>query len=177
MATVGLDRPVVAEDTEKMPVVLAVDNSNLAFRVVEFAGKHFNRAEYSLILLHVLPKAYPMPYGSAAAAAFEYEASDANNELEPEAAERFLHWKLIPALQRAAPEAKRQNFVIQADSDSSKELGAHINKFADETKAAMIVMANHSKTSLTEFFLGSVTSYCVQHATQPVVILHGSRLS
>mmetsp|Transcript_355 Transcript_355/g.944 ORF Transcript_355/g.944 Transcript_355/m.944 type:complete len:430 (-) Transcript_355:66-1355(-) len=43
---------------------------------------------------------------------------------------------------------------------------------AEEVDAAAVVMASHGKSSLAEFFLGSITNFCTHHCTQPVVVLH-----
>lgn len=39
---------------------------------------------------------------------------------------------------------------------------------AEEVDAAAVVMASHGKSSLAEFFLGSITNFCTHHCTQPV---------
>lgn len=51
-------------------------------------------------------------------------------------------------------------------------LGACICSRAKQLGACTVVMAKHPKGAVVEFFVGSVTSYCVHHATCPVVVLH-----
>ncbi|MEW5306031.1 MAG: hypothetical protein WDW38_009970 [Sanguina aurantia] len=51
-------------------------------------------------------------------------------------------------------------------------LGACICSRAEQLGACTVVMAKHPKGAVVEFFVGSVTSYCVHHATCPVVVLH-----
>lgn len=55
------------------------------------------------------------------------------------------------------------------DTDS---IGNVLCKKAQELKAVAIVMASHSKTSLQQFFLGSVTDYCTHHCSLPVLVVH-----
>jgi nucleotide-binding universal stress UspA family protein len=35
-----------------------------------------------------------------------------------------------------------------------------------------VVLAKHNRGKIKEFFVGSVTSYCVKHCKSPVVVLH-----
>jgi len=44
-------------------------------------------------------------------------------------------------------------------------------KFAKQHNAAQLVMERTSKNFLSEFFLGSVASYCASHSPVPLVIL------
>lgn len=36
----------------------------------------------------------------------------------------------------------------------------------------MLVIASQAKSGLSEFFLGSVASYCTHHCDSPVLVLH-----
>jgi len=56
--------------------------------------------------------------------------------------------------------------------DTPQMVGDVIVGKAEEVNAAAVVMASHNKSSLAEFFLGSITNFCTHHCTKPVVVLH-----
>ena len=54
------------------------------------------------------------------------------------------------------------------DSDS---IGQVLCRKAEMVGAAALIMASQSKSKLQEFFLGSVTNYCMQHSRKPVLVV------
>jgi nucleotide-binding universal stress UspA family protein len=125
----------------------------------------------------VLPSSEPNLLVSAVAQAavcsadFSPEANQARADKRQEEAQTFLQTKVLLPLQQALPNKRCEAVVLQAEGDSSKRIGQRIIKYAVDHGAAMVVMASHSKKPITEFFLGSVTSYCAHHSKSPVVIL------
>jgi len=61
--------------------------------------------------------------------------------------------------------------IVKYETDC-ESVGAMLCKKAEDLKAAVTVVAKHDKTMAQQFFLGSVSNYCVQHAKQPVVVHH-----
>jgi len=159
--------------TQLHKVVLAVDNSEITLdKVVSFAAQHYKYPEYQIDVVHVLPAFEPIPLGSAAAAVFSTGTNQAEANTRGEDIKTFLRTKVIPALQKVLPNKKVEAIVVHAEGDSSKKIGQRVIKYAVDHEATMLVMASHSKKPLTEFWLGSVTSYCAHHSKTPVVILH-----
>ncbi len=62
-----------------------------------------------------------------------------------------------------------QAVVVQSEGDSSKKIGQRAIKYAVDHKAAMLVLASHSKKPLTEFWLGyAAVAFCITVVcTQP----------
>lgn len=55
------------------------------------------------------------------------------------------------------------------DTDS---IGNVVCKKAEDLEVISVIMASHSKSKLTEFFLGSVTNYCTHHCKKPILVVH-----
>jgi len=51
-------------------------------------------------------------------------------------------------------------------------VGDTVNSVAKELDAAMVVVASHRKSALTEFLMGSISNFLVHHAERPVLVLH-----
>jgi len=76
-------------------------------------------------------------------------------------------WALArPAVAEPAEEGEREGATAdrlraqgEVDTDS---IGNVICRKAREVDAAAVVMASHTRSKLTEFFLGSVTNYCTR---------------
>lgn len=48
---------------------------------------------------------------------------------------------------------------------------------AEKLDAAALVVCGHSKGTVAEWLLGSVSDFAAHHATVPVVVLHGSQFA
>jgi hypothetical protein len=59
----------------------------------------------------------------------------------------------------------------EIDTDSIGEL---VCRKAAQLGAAAVVLARHDRGRVKEFFLGSVSNYCIHHCRQPVVVHHRS---
>lgn len=61
--------------------------------------------------------------------------------------------------------------LLQSEVDT-ESIGHVLCKKAHELKACAVVMASHSRTSLQQFFLGSVTDFLTRHCSLPVLVVH-----
>ena len=59
--------------------------------------------------------------------------------------------------------------VVAYETDNSS-IGEIICERATDTDAAAVIMASHGKGRVREFFIGSVTNYCLHRCKKPVVI-------
>ena len=64
---------------------------------------------------------------------------------------------------------KLEMLHYSTDNDS---IGSMVCKRAEQLNAAAVVMARHNRGRLSEFFLGSVTSYCLHNLRAPLIIMH-----
>ena len=61
--------------------------------------------------------------------------------------------------------------VVYVPENTAHAIGKALCRFAKQHNAAQLVMERTSKNFLSEFFLGSVASYCASHSPVPLVIL------
>lgn len=54
---------------------------------------------------------------------------------------------------------------------AAASIGHNICKKAEEVDAACVIMASHNRGSIHEFFLGSVTSYCLHNSKRPLLVI------
>jgi nucleotide-binding universal stress UspA family protein len=83
-------------------------------------------------------------------------------------------------LKRLEPLLAANNISFQIDvitdygSDPLQGVAAAVVATAEQMNAAALVVCGHSKGTLAEWILGSVSDYAAHHAAVPVVVLHGS---
>eukprot|EP00798_Chlamydomonas_sp_ICE-L_P004764 gene4764-34515_t len=64
-------------------------------------------------------------------------------------------------------------FVIEIGQASTEtdSIGRVICRRAERLGASCVVLAKHNRGAIKEFFLGSVTSYCLHHCKMPMLII------
>eukprot|EP00951_Prasinocladus_malaysianus_P028112 scaffold255039_cov47-Prasinocladus_malaysianus.AAC.1 len=55
------------------------------------------------------------------------------------------------------------------DFETPQMIGDIIISKAEEVNAAAVVMAAHSKSPLMEFFMGSISNFCIHHCSRPLI--------
>jgi len=86
----------------------------------------------------------------------------------------FLVDTIMPKFDGLATEGGEQPVqatVIYVPENTAHAIGKALCKFAKNHQATQLVMERTSKNFLSEFFLGSVASYCASHCPVPLVIL------
>ncbi|BDA43893.1 hypothetical protein COCOBI_05-0760 [Coccomyxa sp. Obi] len=61
--------------------------------------------------------------------------------------------------------------VATVESDSSSDIGVAICTYTEKTKADALILMRQNKSTISRFFLGSVTKYCAIHSPVPVIIV------
>jgi hypothetical protein len=56
-------------------------------------------------------------------------------------------------------------------------VAAAVVSTAERLNAAALVLCGHSKGTMAEWLLGSVSDFAAHHAAVPVVVLHGSQFA
>jgi hypothetical protein len=75
--------------------------------------------------------------------------------------------KIYPTLKAAGVDFTAEVVAYETDTSSVGEI---ICERAIDTDAAAVIMASHGKGRIHEFFVGSVTNYCLHRCKKPVVI-------
>ncbi|DBB10809.1 TPA: hypothetical protein ACH3X3_007288 [Trebouxia sp. C0006] len=84
----------------------------------------------------------------------------------------FLVDTILPKFDTLASQGTAVNAtVVYVPENTAHAIGKALCKFAKQHNAAQLVMERTSKNFLSEFFLGSVASYCASHSPVPLVIL------
>lgn len=87
----------------------------------------------------------------------------------------FLTEKILPRFEALTKSSGKlqpvKTTVIYVPDTTPHGIGKAICTYAKNNSAEALVMERTSKNTLTEFFLGSVASYCANHCPVPLVIL------
>lgn len=151
-------------------LLVAVDDSDQSRAAFKWALKELYKPGDEMHMVHVVPRmqfspAYGIPpvdfYPVADAGSYEAVISNA----EKMVSERYLQDL------GDYPELKPTVHIVKSEVDTDS-VGHVLCKKAEELDAVCLVLASHSKGKIAEFFLGSVTQFCVHHSTKPVAIVH-----
>jgi len=147
------------------------DDSDSSSRAFEWMLKSLYRDGDEVHLLHVIPRIkFQASYGVPAVDYVPQIDRDKYEALVRKAEEfivrRFL--SRFPADSKTTPIVH----VIKSETDT-ESVGHIICQKAQDIKATIVVMANHNKNAVTEFFMGSVSQYVMHHCRKPVLVTRG----
>jgi len=144
-------------------ILVAVDGSEIGHRALEEALDIARAMEASMHVVHVVQTGtYPTLF---------------LNELEPP---DIAQQALLDSLDREANE-----FLADAEREAAAagvritvhkrwgHPGAEITALAQELGADLTVVGSHGRGRIDRFFLGSVSSYIVDHAASTVLVVRG----
>lgn len=150
-------------------LLIAVDDSDESVAAFNWAMKELYRSGDEVHMCHVVPRmqfsaAYGIPpvdfYPIADATSYEAVI----NKAEKMVSDRFL------SNLGAYPELRPVVHIVKSEVDTDS-VGHVLCKKAEELDVFCVVMASHNKGKLAEFFLGSVTQFCVHHSKKPVAVV------
>jgi len=154
-------------------IVIAVKNSKVTDKVVQYALKHFGGRGYEFHLVNVVTPIHQlnaMPASGAAAGLARASPSTLTPQEQVLCAQRFLIEEVAPKMGMSNNAVK--SMVLQSASGGSEAIGAAIDDYARDVGAMMVLMTRHAKPLLQEMFTGSVTVSCVKKCTVPLTIVH-----
>ncbi|GAX83927.1 hypothetical protein CEUSTIGMA_g11351.t1 [Chlamydomonas eustigma] len=149
-------------------IVFPVDDSDDSQRSFDWLVANLFKETDEIHLIHVIPRlAYATTY---VAAAVDFNPGIDRNKYEATVhkVEEFIVKRF---LSRYPESSKTTPFVhiIKSETDSGS-IGHVICSKAEELHAACVVMGNHVKGPVREFFMGSVSNYIMKHCKLPVLI-------
>lgn len=151
-------------------LLISVDNSDASEAAVKWAMNNLYQQGDEIHLIHVIPRLQlAATYGAPPVDFLPYQDPTAYEQLI-KAAEDFIAKRALTHVGDITPHPVVHIVKYEIDTDS---IGNVVCKKADELEAAVTVLARHTKSRLQEFFLGSVTSYCVHHSKRPVLVHSG----
>ncbi|CAL8469882.1 g9424 [Coccomyxa elongata] len=150
-------------------LVIALDNSKECLKALDFALEHFPIG-YTYHLVHLQPRPVAYPY-VASPLAFEisYLNMQAIDKETITSSSKFLDDVFASKAKSAGADVFA--VVVSVDSDSSSDIGAAICTYTEKTKANALILMRQNKSTISRFFLGSVTKYCAIHSPVPVIIV------
>ncbi|KAI3425264.1 hypothetical protein D9Q98_009032 [Chlorella vulgaris] len=148
-------------------LLISVDNSDSSEAAVEWTMKNMYQEGDEVHLIHVIPRLQlAQQYGAPPVDFLPYQDPKAYEQLI-KTSENFIAKRALTHVGNITPQPVVHIVKYEIDTDS---IGNVICKKSDELEAAVTVLARHSKSRLQEFFLGSVTSFCVHHCKRPVLV-------
>ena len=130
--------------------------------------ENFARKGDQINLIHVIPKRYTVP-AYYAFDEFVPEVPDPEQEAEwREDANRYVRKRLYTVLD--ANEDVTYTSEVVAYETSNESVGEIICERANDVDACAVIMASHGKGRFREFFIGSVTNYCLHRCKKPVIV-------
>lgn len=159
-------------------IVVAVDSSEDSQHALQWTARELYRPGDVLHVLHCIPHLavpggmYAVPDGRLAMV--NVDALLANDEqfmlAESQAVQGMCARAFPPEEEIAhAVDIVREDPLGSGDKGRVAEA---ICRKADDLQAAVVVIASHQKSSLSEFVLGSVAAHCTTHSSRPVLVLH-----
>lgn len=152
-------------------LLLAVQDSDVSERVLEWTVQELYREGDELHLFTVIPSPQPQVVGG-------FGAMDSIVTVDPDPTEdlkhiaeakEFMKTRFVAKLASRKIPYKVEIIHYLVDNDS---IGDAICKRADALGAAAVIMAKHQRGAVSQFFLGSVSRYTTTHCKQPVIVLH-----
>lgn len=154
-------------------LVICVDDSDASEDAVKWTLCNICKDGDELHFLHVIPR-FHLQLGGVSPADFLPHHDDEMYEELIKKSETFIARRFLIHVDQMAAAASSPPPVIhiikfETDSDS---IGTALCKKAEELNAAVLVVARHDKSKLQQFFLGSVSSFCLEHSKRPVLVHH-----
>mmetsp|Transcript_25221 Transcript_25221/g.54824 ORF Transcript_25221/g.54824 Transcript_25221/m.54824 type:complete len:162 (+) Transcript_25221:155-640(+) len=150
-------------------LVFPVDDSDDSQKAFEWVITNFFKDNDEVHLIHVIPRtAYAATY-AVPAVDFTPGIDRDKYEKAVRTAEEFIVKRFlsrIPINCQSTPIVH----VIKSETDS-ESVGHIICQKAFDLNATAVVMGNHNKGPVREFFMGSVSQYITHHCKRPVIII------
>eukprot|EP01024_Parvocaulis_polyphysoides_P023193 TRINITY_DN21442_c0_g1_i2.p4 TRINITY_DN21442_c0_g1~~TRINITY_DN21442_c0_g1_i2.p4 ORF type:complete len:156 (-),score=19.39 TRINITY_DN21442_c0_g1_i2:441-908(-) len=150
-------------------VVIPVDNTVESERACRWAVDNLYRVNDEVHLLHVIPRMQVAAVYGAPPIDFLPNQDPQAYEKLIQNAERFITNRFVVMFENISVQPIVHIIKSEVDTDS---IGDVVCKKAEELEACAVVMAKHQKSKVMEFFLGSVTNYCMHRCRRPVVVVH-----
>lgn len=149
---------------------ICVDDSDASEDAVKWTMGNVFKDGDEVHILHVIPRfQLSSTYGAPPADFLPHSDPEAYEHMI-KTAEGFIARRVLRHMEAAtAPPPVAHIIKFETDADS---IGTVLCKKAEELKAAVLVVARHNKSKLQQFFLGSVSGFCIQNSKRPVLVHH-----
>jgi nucleotide-binding universal stress UspA family protein len=142
-------------------ILLPTDFSNLSLSAASYAVDIAKQYNAKIHLLYVLEKTPPI---------LAIRSLDLSEEKIIKSLEEEAKKSLEKAAEKVKKNLKGGDFDLEAVLRKGLDY-IEINKYAEEKKIDLIVIATHGRTGLLHTFLGSVAEKVIRYAKQPVLVI------
>ncbi|WIA13620.1 hypothetical protein OEZ86_006880 [Tetradesmus obliquus] len=150
-------------------ILLTVDESPSSDKVFEYTVKNLYRQGDVVHILHVIAPSRRLVVTPDMGLEGVIEDDEETKRKVEEHAQEFIRERFEKRLETLRIPYQVDIVRGCVDNDS---IGALVCRRAEGIDAVAVVMAKHSRGTIKEFFIGSVTNYACHHCKQPVLVLH-----
>ena len=152
---------------------MAIDDSQVSLRALEWAAKNLLRKGDEVHLLHVLPSAVPPPAGMAARGSLLYSAlpDPQMARAAEDSAEAFIASDFLPTLERHAGAGVTPTVELLRPA-TYETLAEVLVRRSQELGGRVLVVGAHRKGLVGEVLEGSTAKSIASVAEIPLVVIH-----
>uniref|UniRef100_A0A7S1SI72 UspA domain-containing protein n=1 Tax=Tetraselmis chuii TaxID=63592 RepID=A0A7S1SI72_9CHLO len=148
-------------------LVVGVSGDDTSVAACEWVVEHVYRPGDELHLIHIVPRSDPSQGPIVAPGDLVARRNPSEYDHAVEGAEKFIAQRLLPVLAVLTTDPVVHLIKSEMDTDS---IGGVLCRKADGLGAALLLVSSHTKSKVTEFFVGSVCSYCTHNSKVPVIV-------
>ncbi|KAL6770182.1 hypothetical protein ACKKBG_A33920 [Auxenochlorella protothecoides x Auxenochlorella symbiontica] len=148
-------------------VLLAVDDSDACEGAVKFTVEQMHQGGDEYHVVHVIPRLQLSSQYGAPSIDFLPQQDSTAYEALLQRAQDFLAARVVTHLGDVDPPPMLHLIKSETDTDS---IGAVICRKAEELGAGLVVLSARQNSRLHDFFVGSVSGYCLEHCAAPLLI-------
>ncbi|MEW5306820.1 MAG: hypothetical protein WDW36_009258 [Sanguina aurantia] len=155
-------------------LLLPVEDSEDSQRAFDFMLKNIYREGDEIHLLNVIPRIQFAATMGVPAVDFTPQINREAYESVVQTSETFIVKRFLSRLPEAI-ETTPIVHIIKSEVDT-ESLGHIVCEKAEELKATLVIMGNHGKGKVAEFFRGSVSQYVAHTCKRPFLLVRGGPL-
>jgi nucleotide-binding universal stress UspA family protein len=147
-------------------ILVCLDGSELAEKVLPYAVEEALRFDSELVLFRVISEAYLISLALPGIPGTPINAvSTENRELEEEKIAREYLKSLAEKLQA------EKNLQVSYDS-AIGSAGTTIIEYCEKQKIELVALATHGRSGPGRVILGSVADHVIRHSSLPIMLIH-----
>jgi nucleotide-binding universal stress UspA family protein len=152
-------------------LLLCVDDSEASEDAVKWTLDNICKDGDELHFVHVIPRFHLQLDGVPPADFLAHHDTQMYEEMIKKAESFIARRFLVHVDEMAEAASPPVVHIIKFETDSDS-IGTVLCKKAEELNASVLVVARRDKSKLQQFFLGSVSSFCLEHSKRPVLVHH-----
>jgi nucleotide-binding universal stress UspA family protein len=149
-------------------ILVCLDGSSLAEKVLPYAIDQAQHFEAELVLLRVIPEPTLVSLALPGMPAVPVETASMQREIKKQEDEAESYLAALADL------TQTQNNVAVSFESTLGEAGASIVEFADDNEIDLIALATHGRSGPGRVVLGSVADHVIRNTRLPILLIRPS---